>query len=92
MARSLRGAIGHATRNRATLSNAERAACYYCLAIFSPAEIIDWVDEEQTALCPRCGIDSVLPDSAGYEFTQEELRELRQFWFERSAESGSGLP
>jgi hypothetical protein len=25
------------------------------------SEIAEWIDDGQTALCPRCGIDSVLP-------------------------------
>jgi hypothetical protein len=36
--------------------------CYYCLATFPSGDIHEWRDDSQTAVCPRCGIDSVLPD------------------------------
>ena len=67
------------TRQRELLGRSDRAGCFYCLAIFAPAEIEDWVDEPPradgrltgapdadgvTALCPRCGIDAVLPSAA----------------------------
>jgi hypothetical protein len=32
----------------------------YCLAEFSPAAINEWVDDEQTALCPHCTVDAVV--------------------------------
>jgi hypothetical protein len=59
-----------------------------------PAEIADWVDlppgeenEERgvTGLCPRCGIDAVLPDNVpGAPLTAELLAVMRQHWFESS--------
>ena len=50
-------------RHRAVVQAAPRSGCFYCGATFLPAEITDWVDGgDVTALCPKCGIDSVLPD------------------------------
>jgi hypothetical protein len=49
--------------------------------VFLPAEITDWIDEGQTALCPRCGIDSVIGDRAGFELSPEFLSEMNRYWF-----------
>ena len=65
--------------HRKQLANIGRAACFYCLAFFDPAEIAEWVDDEQTALCPKCGIDAVLP--ATEEVTPEFLKQMHQYWF-----------
>jgi hypothetical protein len=52
-----------------------------------PADEIDeWTDidnplAEQTALCPRCGIDSVIGDKAGFPITPEFLDEMNRTWF-----------
>lgn len=35
--------------------------CYYCLSTFLYTEINCWIDNKMTALCPYCGIDSVIP-------------------------------
>ena len=39
--------------------------CFHCQAVFSADGIRDWIDDGQTALCPRCGVDAVLPDVTG---------------------------
>ena len=34
-----------------------------------------------TALCPRCEIDSVLPESGEYPLTKDFLRRMYDYWF-----------
>lgn len=54
--------------------------CFHCLAVFAPEEITGWCDGEQTARCPRCGLDSVLP--GGTEGVEAEtLQAMEGFWF-----------
>jgi hypothetical protein len=82
------------SRHRDLLARSSQAGCFHCLAIFDPAEIVDWVDgpasvsgdtrEGATALCPRCGIDAVLP-SAVVDLDAELLAEMRRHWFARQA-------
>lgn len=56
--------------------------CFYCFKIFSPAEITDWVpDSDGTAICPYCGIDSVIGESAGYPITEDFLKKMKEYWF-----------
>ena len=47
---------------------------FYCLAIYVPSEITEWVDEDQTAMCAKCGIDSVIGAASGYPVTAEFLQ------------------
>ena len=91
----------HSSNHRAELLASVKCGCFYCLAIFEPAKILDWVDAPegqdhaeindvgQTALCPKCGIDSVIGDKSGYPLTIEFLREMHSHWF--SAHKGSSL-
>lgn len=43
------------------------ASCFHCLKTFVPKNIqewadeVRWTDEGQTAICPNCGIDAILP-------------------------------
>ena len=56
--------------------------CFYCLSIFTPAEIEDWVeDTDGTAICPHCGIDSVIGEGSGYPITKEFLTKMQKHWF-----------
>ena len=68
--------------NKPQLLNAKKCGCFYCLKIFSPLEIEEWLeDEEGTALCPYCRIDSVIGESSGYPITEEFLSEMHKYWF-----------
>ena len=50
-------------RNRAAVKAAVHCGCYYCLRTFESSAVKEWADlDEQTALCPLCAIDSVLPN------------------------------
>jgi hypothetical protein len=51
------------------------------MKIFNPAEITEWVDDGDTALCPYCGIDSVIGESSGFPITDKFLKEMHQRWF-----------
>ena len=75
------------------MDRSERAGCFYCLALYSASEIVEWIDEPSgetglvgegvTALCPRCGIDSVLPSAAPIALSEELLGEMHQYWFKK---------
>ena len=81
----------YSSHNRHLLETVPCAGCFYCRAVFAPSEITDWVDgtpsgpeeldDGVTALCPRCGIDSVLPGEAGIAITPELLAQMNDYWF-----------
>lgn len=49
--------------NKPLLLESNMASCYYCLETFPVANITEFVDDDDdTALCPVCGIDTVLGD------------------------------
>jgi hypothetical protein len=43
------------------LINGKIVSCFYCMRTFTSQMVIKYVDENDTAICPFCGIDSVLP-------------------------------
>lgn len=73
------------TWNRVAIERSVQCGCFCCGAIFRPSEIKEWIDPVRkgkgyTALCPRCGIDSVLADAC-IELTPELLAEMEKIWF-----------
>jgi len=76
-----RSSSGH----RAEVLSSELCGSFYCCQTFRAAEIEDWVDEVDdvgtTALCPRCGIDTVIGSGSGVALTPEFLREMHNYWF-----------
>ena len=67
--------------HRRLLERSARCGCFYCERLFSPSEIEAWTDREQTALCPHCGIDAVLPEVPLYVLDAELLREMHEAFF-----------
>jgi hypothetical protein len=50
-------------RTRDKLMATEHAGCFFCVTIYKPKSIQEWTDDGQ-AICPVCGIDSVMPVGA----------------------------
>ncbi len=75
----------YSSYHRATLERSEVCGCFYCLKIFSPGEIKVWIGggrrRGRTALCPSCGIDSVIGSASGFPIEKEFLEEMRMYWF-----------
>ena len=58
--------------------------CFYCERNFKPTEIEEWIDKNiqtgETAICPKCGIDSVL--SSKFPIGDKLfLSEMNLLWF-----------
>ena len=70
------------SNNRQQIAQSEVCGCFYCLAIFAPSVIEEWVDNDDTALCPRCGIDSVLGSASGFPINKEFLHKMKVRWFD----------
>jgi len=80
------GAHSHSANHRVEIENSLACGCFYCTSIFDPKAIEEWIDEDddgigQTALCPKCGIDSVIGDKSGYSITKDFLSEMKRHWF-----------
>jgi hypothetical protein len=52
--------------------------CFYCLRTCNPSDVNEWTDKGETALCPHCGIDSLLPEKYCEPST---LQEMRDYYF-----------
>lgn len=86
--RSLDAIQRYCTGNRPLLERAASAGCFCCGESFSPSEIREWTaaheDEgvlDETAKCPKCGRESVLPSSAPIMMNPALLKALRDYWF-----------
>lgn len=71
------------SNHREQILKGKMCGCFHCLSIFLVTEIAEWVEDKTdgTAICPHCGIDSVIGESSGYPLTQEFLKEMYGYWF-----------
>ena len=82
----LQSAHSHSANHRAEIRASKLCGCFYCRTVYPPDKIKDWVDEDskgegQTALCPKCGIDSVIGDASGLRLTPKFLAAMHTYWF-----------
>ena len=83
---SITEAHNKSSNHRDEIELSETCGCFHCLAIFAPKNIDEWVDEDDqkigtTALCPRCGIDSVIGSKSGYPIEEVFLRKMKKYYF-----------
>lgn len=68
--------------HKTEILTSDLCGCFYCEQTYSPQEIEEWIDEKngETAICPKCGIDSVL--SSKFPITDKVfLDEMNKYWF-----------
>lgn len=75
---------GYCTANKKILEGSDSCGCFYCLTIYEPSEIKEWIEDKNgdTAICPHCGIDAVLPNGREYPLNKAFLQRMRGYWFE----------
>jgi hypothetical protein len=69
------------SRHRSSLAKSKVCGCFYCFHEFPFVQIVDWIDDKKTALCPYCGIDAVLGFNTPAA-DQELLHAMHERWFE----------
>ena len=66
--------------NRGALLDSRQCGCFFCLKMYKPDQITRWLHEE-TALCPYCNVDAVIPESTDYELDDSLLLAMKEYWF-----------
>lgn len=74
----------HASAHRAEIEASPRCACFFCFRSFASVDIKSWIDKNQTALCPRCGVDSVIGSASQHRMDDLFLRGMHQHFFSGS--------
>lgn len=89
----LKEAHEHCRRHREAVE-AGKCGCFYCLKIFDGSKVRRWVDrrpkstrtgayEHNTAMCPHCDLDMVLPAARGLPIDDPEfLKGMHRVWVE----------
>lgn len=74
-----RDAHKYCDHNKAILKESKICGCFYCQSLFNYDKITDWIGD--TALCPYCDIDSVIPKNEKYAFPVDILQGMHDIWF-----------
>ena len=77
----LEAAHKHTIFNRPELESSALCGCFYCFATFPADDISEWIDDGQTAVCPKCPVDSVIGSASGFPITPEFLHRMHDKYF-----------
>lgn len=82
----------HSANHRAEIEASTDCGCFHCLQIFPSLEITAWsgwdaptpgepeTENALTALCPRCGSESVIGDKSGFSIDAHFLNLMNEAW------------
>ena len=76
----LQSAHSHSSHNREKIEISSQCGCFGCCRIFLSSEVEDYIDDGETALCPYCGVDSVIGDASGIQLSEEFLHSMHKCW------------
>ena len=62
-------------KNAHLINDDTDCSCYYCRTNYKGSEITEYFDDGETAMCPRCRVDSVLPEKNSIERLEELYKE-----------------
>ena len=90
----LKEAHRYSIYNKPMVLRSKTCGCFRCCAVIAPPQIDEWItefdenekelgDDKSTAVCPHCGIDSILPSESGLPVGNVEfLMKMKNRWFE----------
>ena len=71
----------HASKHRSEVERSARCGCFFCFRTFAPSSIKAWTENNQTALCPGCGVDAVLGSEGSPRIDDAFLRKMHGHFF-----------
>ena len=71
----------YSSHNKKLIDTADKCYCFYCKSCIGRDEIKTFIDNGQTALCPKCDIDAIIPDNLGETVDEEIISEMNEYWF-----------
>lgn len=72
----------HSSHHRHEIQSSDMVGCFHCQSLYVPAQITEWIDCGSTALCAKCGIDSVIGSDSGLlDNFAEFLAAMHAYWF-----------
>jgi hypothetical protein len=85
----------HSSCNKNEIIASDFCACFYCKRVYEPSQIKEWLfesrgelatkEDKYTAICPYCGIDSVIGSVSKYDLSKEFIEAMNNMWFSISA-------
>jgi hypothetical protein len=54
--------------NRSEIKEGVPCVCYFCMQVIDGGDIEEWADDGDTAVCPRCNVDAIVPNETDVQY------------------------
>ena len=71
----------YSSHNKSLIEKSKKCYCFNCMHVMDSGEIKVYIDGEQTALCPECSIDSIIPGVVDESLNESVISEMNKYWF-----------
>lgn len=71
----------YSSNNKRLIEKSSKCYCFHCKREMSSKEVTTYLSNEETALCPYCGIDAIIPDAINDELNDDIIDEMNKYWF-----------
>ncbi len=73
----------HTHNNEIEILHSKTCSCIFCRQHYDARAVNDWVNDERgmSAICPECGMDTVIGDNGGEPLDKETLKALNLAFF-----------
>jgi len=71
----------YSTHNRDLINLSQKCYCFSCKAVVNREDVNYFVDDGQTAKCPKCGKEAILPDSIEENIDESVISDMNEYWF-----------
>lgn len=71
----------YASNNKELIKESEYCYCFHCKKQFESKEVVRYLEGENTALCPHCGIDAIIPNNVDEPIDNELIEGMNKYWF-----------
>ena len=71
------------SKNKEAITKSHLAGCFFCCTMYEATAVVEYAvehDKTETAICPICGVDSVIGD-ASTTLNKEMLQSMCSTWF-----------
>lgn len=68
-------------KNRRAVMDAGSCRCGHCLFHVNSSEVTEWADNGETAICPNCHVDSLIPEDDENPINNDHLNAFRNHYF-----------
>ena len=71
----------YSSHNKDLVAVSQTCYCFYCLQSSDARNVTTYTDDGQTAVCPHCHAEALLPDSIDDPITPQILSVMHEYWF-----------